>query len=956
MGGGQRWALLGSLGRAEGFATDALQFYGLASRAGRGPAALSQPMLPSRRLQHEHSLAVLQEAPFRLRAGERVRRGFFGWFEPDHPAASSASDLAWVERALALPEAQCELPSAGGPALRPVATLFSEGGVLEPLDLDEDELAALCGPEARELERDAAGRVLSCFADPDRHVVLRAKELEVLRPHGQILRSGERLVPDEASLTSTVWMGGVFHSMLTQGHVSINRFLSSAHGYLGLFRAQGMRVFVEQGGRWRLLDLPSACEMTPSRCRWLYKHEGGLIELTSRAPLSSHALELEIDVLVGEPLRFRISNQLAVDGDDGVEGGPARWSRSERGVEIRFAPDSDLGRRFPSGCFHIEPRADSHFANVGGDELLFADGRAHDQPFLVLETEAVRSFGLRIGGPLGPGDARRASGRRASEFWRELGGELELRAAGSPQAAEVARIQEILPWFARDALIHYLAPRGLEQYNGGGWGTRDVAQGPVELLLALGRPTELRDLILRLFRNQDPDGDWPQWFMFFERERGIRAPDSHGDIVFWPLIALSHYLLASDDGAILDEVLPYFDPRGEAAAERSSVWSHVQRALGVIGKRVIPGTALAAFGNGDWDDSLQPADPSMCERLCSGWSVALHYQTLCGLARALRRVGRDPHAASLEADAASIRSDFARLLIPGGVLCGFAYFHPDGRVEPLFHPDDRNTGIGYRLLPMMHAITSGLFTPDEARAHVEIIRRQLLAPDGVRLFDRPHRYRGGPQRWFRRAESAAFFGREIGLMYQHAQLRFAEAMAWYGDGEAFFRALRHANPIAVRELVPGARARQLNCYYTSSDAVFADRYQAQERYDELLRGRVEFEGGWRVYSSGPGVAVRLIHHHLAGVRRSASRLTLDPVLPRALDGLVARLPVAGRDLEVEYRIRELGHGPTALRLNGRPLDFAVEPNPYRPGGAELSLEALRERLGAGENRLVVELH
>jgi cellobiose phosphorylase len=381
----------------------------------------------------------------------------------------------------------------------------------------------------------------------------------------------------------------------------------------------------------------------------------------------------------------------------------------------------------------------------------------------------------------------------------------------------------------------------------------------------------------------------------------------------------------------------------------------VLRALDVIEKRVIPGTSLAAFGNGDWDDSLQPADPAMCERLCSGWTVALHYQTLCSLARALRRVGRGEHAGALEAGAARIREDFDRLLLPGGVLCGFAYFHPDGRSEPLFHPDDRNTGIGYRLLPMMHAITSGLFTPEQARTHVEIIRRHLLAPDGVRLFDRPHGYRGGPQRWFRRAESAAFFGREIGLMYQHAQLRFAEAMAWYGDGEGFFRALRHANPIALRDLVPGARPRQLNCYYTSSDAVFADRYQAQERYEELLGGRVEFEGGWRVYSSGPGVAVRLIHHYLAGVRRGVSRIAIDPVLPRALDGLRARLAIAGRDVEIEYRIRQRGHGPTAILLDGRPLAFEVEPNPYRPGGAEVSVEMLRERLAPGRNRLVVEL-
>ncbi len=67
-------------------------------------------------------------------------------------------------------------------------------------------------------------------------MVLKAKELQVLRPHGHILRTGERLTPDEAALTSTAWMAGVFHSMVTQGHVNINRFLSTTHSYLGLLR------------------------------------------------------------------------------------------------------------------------------------------------------------------------------------------------------------------------------------------------------------------------------------------------------------------------------------------------------------------------------------------------------------------------------------------------------------------------------------------------------------------------------------------------------------------------------------------------------------------------------------------------------------------------------------------------------------------------------------------------
>src|SRR5262249_39388499 len=209
-----------------------------------------------------------------------------------------------------------------------------------------------------------------------------------------------------------------------------------------------------------------------------------------------------------------------------------------------------------------------------------------------------------------------------------------------------------------DAWIHHLAPRGLEQYSGGGWGTRDVCQGPVEFLLSLGRTLPVRELLVRVFRNQNADGDWPQSFMFYERERNIRPGDSHGDIVSWPLLALAQYLMATGDAALLDEELPFFHPEGDAGAQRGNVLAHVERALALIDRRLIPGTRLAAYGHGDWNDSLQPADPALAERLCSAWTVTLHHQTLATLAEALRTPGRPALARQLDAQPPGIRDDY----------------------------------------------------------------------------------------------------------------------------------------------------------------------------------------------------------------------------------------------------------------------------------------------------------
>jgi hypothetical protein len=262
-------------------------------------------------------MAALQDGACELAPGAARDLGWFGRVQADHPQATSIGDLAAVDATLALNEARPPAWRTESPTGKPVPNLFTTAAPLDALDLEDADLDARLGDARRHVERDAQGRLLAFFHANDRHVVLRAKEIAVLRPHGHLLRTGRQLVPDESALTSTTWMGGVFHSMLTQGHVSLNRCLSTVRSYLGLFRAQGLRVFVEAGGAWRLLDQPSAFEMWPDGCRWLYRHAGGLIEVRSEARSEPHALGLDIDVVDGTPMRCLVCLHVALDGDDG---------------------------------------------------------------------------------------------------------------------------------------------------------------------------------------------------------------------------------------------------------------------------------------------------------------------------------------------------------------------------------------------------------------------------------------------------------------------------------------------------------------------------------------------------------------------------------------------------------------------------------------------------------------
>jgi 1,2-beta-oligoglucan phosphorylase len=949
------WSLIGSLRTGASFATDALQFYGLAQRAVRTPVGLSAD-LPSSRLQHEHSMAVVRDAVIRLEPGASTAAGFFGLYLEDHPEPTSQADLRQLDQVLALREATAAPLSA--PALAAAEsnesqTLFSSAQPLPVQDLSPAALQQLFAGPWRHVEVDESGATLSFFRAADHHVVLRAKELRVLRPHGHLLRSGRHTTPDETSLTSTAWMSGVFHSMLTQGHVSINRMLSTVHSYLGMFRAHGQRVFVQIEGHWQLLEIPSAFEMSPTACSWIYRYERGEIQVRSEAGSDAHEMTLVLRVTSGPPLRFLISHHLALNGDDGSAPGAALWRQEAGEIIVTPAPGSELAQRFPHGSFSLSALPGTVFEKVGDDALLFLDGRSRQQPFLCLVTAPTATAGLRIQGHLLSTSTPPA---QILDAGSELMPSLAMRIPeGSALKAGAARLAEMAPWYAQNAWIHYLAPRGLEQYSGGGWGTRDVCQGPVEMLLALQRVAPIRDLLLRVFKQHNPDGDWPQWFMFFERERNIRPGDSHGDIVFWPLLVLAQYLIASGDPGILEEQVRFFDHSGPDQGETATVWQHVLRALELTKRRVIPGTALAAYGHGDWNDSLQPVEADMRHQLCSTWTVTLQFQTLKTLATALGAIGRTVAAAQLAKQAQAVQRDFQRLLLPDGVLPGYVQFAADGSIHYLLHPRDDTTGIRYSSLGMIHAILEDLLDPAQAREHLQLIRMHLSAPDGVRLFDRPMGYLGGRQRLFQRAETATFFGREIGLMYTHAHLRFAQALAHVGDADGLFHALCQANPIAIASVVPRATLRQANCYYSSSDAAFVDRYQASEEYDRIAQGTIDLDGGWRVYSSGAGISLSLIVRRFLGLSREGDVLRLDPVIPAALDGLRVKTSLAERPLEIEYRITASGSGVTRLLLNGSPLPFTTAVNPHRSGAALVAMPPVLARLRADANILLVEL-
>jgi cellobiose phosphorylase len=970
--GGHPWIMMASLGRAASACTDGMQFYGRSFRATGIPEGLVAGNLGGE-YAGESSVVTLQEEPFVLPVGGIRTVRFVTTFLHNHPPATSEADLDRLKGlamefsdhhagAVALLQSEemlnllsrSDAPSGPEGVKKPEPGLFRGLSMLRAEELSGKEISSFF-PGPRRYAEYHGERLLSFFYGRNRHVMLREKELLADRPHGHIMHSVSRLVPDEAIMSTTAFAFGVFNSHITQGNTNFNTLLSVCNSQFNINTVSGQRIFVVSAGKRMLLGVPSAFEMGLSHCRWLYRYGSSLWQVRTWTSGTTPQINMDFLVLEGEPVALVVTHEF-----DELNGWIIRPDLIAGEYIALPAAGSMISSKFPDARFMITVQFSGSRYRAGGNGLAGNDHDLNDSPLFIVETEPLSRFCISFTGCVPAGfepvlfdDAGRQFALDTSdalEEWKEMSRALSLRSADK----DIKAISEILPWFGMNAVTHFLTPYGLEQFSGAAWGTRDVSQGPVELLVAMGRYAEARKVLSVIFSNQEPDGGWPQWWMF-DSYNEIRADSAHGDVIYWCLIALCSYLRATGDFGLLDEKLPYFQPDKIAQETVSPLREHIDRLVKKVIGSFVPGKSLVRYGGGDWNDSLQPVSRDLADRLISSWTVEMNYQAFRLYEEVCIMAGDPDRAGELNRYSEMIRSDFNSHLVRDDVVSGYGLAGENGEITLLLHPSDKVTGISYSLLPMERGIVSGIFTTEQAAHHLELIKNHLTGPAGARLMDRPLRYSGGPERLFRRAESSTFFGREIGLMYVHEHIRYAESLARTGRANDFLKALRQVVPAGYSDIVPCADIRQANCYYSSSDAIFQTRYQADEKYNEIIEGKITLRGGWRVYSSGPGIFAGIIMTHLLGLRWEWNRIIIDPVMPASLNGLEASLTITDRPVTFVYLVREGCCGPKRITVNGKDVEFTPVENQYRAGGASIDESLFSGMLSDKDNRIEVYL-
>lgn len=775
---------------------------------------------------------------------------------------------------------------------------FKTTKLLSGDDLTIDQLNEMY--PTRELEEDG----LSFFIG-NTHVVTKQKEMQMERNHGHIVTSGKVFNGNQEVLSNTMYMNGYFGGQISVGNTDFNQLLTPLKNGLNMNRGSGLRFYTTISDTEYQLGLPSVFEMGLNFAKWIYKLGTESIEITSYISMSTN----EIYYTVSSPFNLSVSMQIDMKKE---------YEIIESDNIIIKPKNEYVLSKCPNLNYSIKGLA---ISNTLPTNVVVFDIK--DDGFAISGSKTETSTHTAL-------DFEQSQVETNQKYEQFLNG-LTINS----DVSEINKFNQLTRWYVHNALVHYGTPRGLEQYVGAAWGTRDVLQGPLELFLTLQKFDLARDIIKRVYTSQFDDGNWSQWFMFDEYIE-VAAGESHGDVVVWPFKAIAMYIKNTGDVSILDEEVSYKLRTNPFtfSNDKYTILDHLKTQWNYVQSNLLEGTYLPCYGDGDWDDTLQPKNAEQRKNMASGWTVSLLYEALSNLSKEIM-VKDDQFANEIIEYTNNLKADYFKYMVEDDICAGFIIKEGD-KVTKLLHPTDNTTGIEYRLLPINRGIISEMFEESQIQKGLEIIDTKLKCNDGIRLMDKPANYDCGYNTLFQRAEQASTVGREVGLQYVHAHIRYAEAMAKLGIEDRVLFGLNQIQPFDNNKFVKNTMLKQRNAYFSSSEGNFKTRYDFQENFDKLKDGSVEIKTGWRIYSSGPGIYLNQLIRNAFGIKVDADSMKIDPVLPTEFTNTSIDYKVFGKKITFEY----IKSDEKAIIINGVDLQPIESTNKYKTNEYVITNEAI----------------